>query len=265
MGFDELFAYIDAQVSILSSIIQYVFDALLAYIAAEDSAMRQNFLGLGNWLTNIWGKLHAVFDAIWTNYLRGWIKRIEGIIQAIMNVLAFYAYWIQKFINFILKIWNTYFYPYLKAILEVIQRTRVVLELFRLLGFQWAAKLDADLQKLQGYITTVVHDVIGTLNGITDILDLTVDPLGILRADFFRNTLTSSVFGVKRLSTAGADRASTPAEAKQAQDYQDAVDGKVPLAVYNLDGSTALSPVATDVQAGIDAEMKAEGMPVYAH
>lgn len=189
--------------------------------------------------------IHGDFKALLADYraFRDALKALFGPLLAIINLVHA---WVNKYIL-----------VYIKLALTIISRIRVVLQLFRLLGFKWAAKLDADLRKIQGYLTTALVDIVKGFNTITGIINMMVDPSLVLRKDFFASTLFSSLAGVKRAVGYGANRPLDPSESdKQKADGQ-LVNGKVPIATRDASGKVNYSPEFQSMSDSLDAAMKA--------
>lgn len=228
-----------------------------------------DILGLGeqqfmDTLDSAWGALStllkdAIQDVIIAG-ITGLIRIISEILQWIQNFLKPLLTWIAR----IMKWFHQYIEPILKDIIEVIQRVRVILTLLQLLGVKWAAKLNADLQQIQNWVTLAINDIVKTLNTISSIISLVVDPAQIIRRDFFSNTLFSNLSGVKQAAGYGTDRTSTPGEITQQQQYDNAVKSGGPLVTFDSVGNATDDPAVSATQSQINAAMTGEGLPTYA-
>lgn len=213
--------------------------------------------------------LGSIFGTIkdWLDDLR-WavivpiIEKIQQILDDITTWLANILDPLITFIQALQKFWATFIQPYLKIILEVIQRARLVLAILKLIGVKWAAKLDADLQLLQSWITAVVQEITTVLNTISTTLGLMVDPTGILRRDFFAGTLFSSLGALRQASSAGTDRVSTPGELTQISNNSALETGAAPLAQINTDGTLNYKPGMDAINSDVDAGYAGLGVPV---
>lgn len=189
--------------------------------------------------------IHGDFKALIDDYkaFRDALKALFGPLLQIINALHA---WVNKYIL-----------VYIKLALTIISRIRVILQIFRLLGFTWAAKLDADLRKVQGYLTDALVDIVKGFNTVTGIINMMVDPSLVLRKDFFASTLFSSLAGVKRAVGYGSNRPLDPSESdKQNADGQ-LVNGKVPIATRDSSGNVTFSPEFQSMSDSLDAAMKA--------
>jgi len=231
----------------------------------QDVVTASSFLynGLGfltQSLNDIFGKLKDWLDDLRWAVIVPIIEKIQQIIDDITTWLANFLDPIITFIQELMKWYATYIAPILKAVLEVIQRMRVFLALLKLIGVKWAAKLDADLQLIQSWITTVMQTIVSTLNSISTVLGLMVDPTGILRRDFFGGTLFSSLAGVKRAAGAGTDAVSTPGQLTQISQNNALVEGNLPLATINPNGSLTRAPGLAAVETDVDKNYTALGV-----
>jgi hypothetical protein len=157
------------------------------------SAFLYNAVGaITNFLRKLLGIIVGGIAHIIQDILHGHLLTALHDIQKLFHDLHALFKPILDLIDRIMKWYTKHILPIQKAIIEVIQRMRVILELFRLLGAKWAAKLDADLQKIQSIVTTSIVDVVKTLNTLSTIIGLAVDPGMIFRRDFFGRTLWNS-------------------------------------------------------------------------
>jgi len=265
MGFDEILMWVEAMLGTLAEWVYAVMQLLYQVIVAAANFIwgaLQNFWG---WLDGVWEAIKSFFDDLWWNVIVPFIEWCQRIIDDVTT-------WLEDFLDPLISIlqaidrWYTlYVRPILWDIIEVIQRVRVVLAAFRIMGFKWAAKLDADLTRIQSWVTTVATDIATTLNQISTILNLAIDPTMILRRDFFASSLFSSLGAVKRAVSYGMDRPSTPDEQQRIDAYSDAVSGKVPLVSFGADGVATYSPLSQSLSRETNDLVKGAGMNVFAH
>lgn len=248
---EEVVSFIVQIAEVLYNLLVEVFNALVSVI-----------VDVWNWLEGIWSTLKDFFDDLWWQVIVPFIEWCQQIIDDITTWLANFLDPIITWVQRILAFYQKYIYPILHNVLEVIQRMRVILGLLKLLGVKWAAKLDADLQVIQSYITAVIQEITATLNTITTVLGLMVDPTGILRRDFFTGTLFSSLGTVKAAGSWGTDRVSTPGELTQISQNNALVQGDLPLAKINPSGSLSYAPGMAAIDADVRAGYSADGVPV---
>jgi hypothetical protein len=136
------------------------------------------FSGIAAFLSHLWNNvIQTVLRKILAAY-----ARLRGILAPIFNhVLR----WLQQARAIIDYIFRRFVRPYLL----MIQRTRQVLQLFRLLGFKWAKRLDARLAGIEAKIIGVFLAIRAPLNQLISFVGLLADPLAILR----RNPIIAAV------------------------------------------------------------------------
>ncbi len=208
--------------------------------------MFDNLFGWAGGLVNTLRSLaQHIFDYIKRTVIPFIIRRYQAI-EAFLNK---YLGPIVKRLQQIRAWYFKHIFPIQKAIIEIISRVRVALAVFRALGFQWAAKLDADLARLQGWVTASIQDILKPLNLMQSYLGLILDPGMILRKDFFHGSLFSSLAGLKRAVGFGSSAPLT-AEQQQAQaDDRSLLSTATPIAFRDAGGVVHLSPAFADVVA----------------
>lgn len=175
--------------------------------------------------------------------LQAMFHALHVLFQPILDFLATVRGWYYKYI-----------YRWIKLVEDILSRVRVVLSLFRILGAKWAAKLDADIARIQGYLAAFNQAIVGTLNSITTWLTLAIDPAGIIRRDFFTGTLFSSLGALKRAGGFGQDRALTASEAQATDEDLSLAKGGAAVLTQNADGSVTLSNASQRIKdAGLAA------------
>lgn len=199
-----LIPIIAAIVSIAIQVGKWILDA--AGLAFDSVKAAVKFAARGVvWLTGILRKgfsslldgLQHTFDAInrWLGNIfclvRDTIARVEAFLDPIIR-------FIQKIRAWYDLVWKKVVQP----VLNIIQRFRKVLAIFKFFHLKWAEKLDKDLAYLEGQIAKNFLVVRQWLNLVGSWVNFLVDPLGALRAfpmvaGFFGalNTTWSGLFG----------------------------------------------------------------------
>jgi len=221
-----LLSYLSDLVSFLLAAVSYIW-SVLVYVA--------NYIwGALNWVWNfvynLFKNIAAAFKWIWDNIIKGALTKL---VKLFLRVRTWLKQTFGPVISFLKKLrayYQWYFNHYVKPLLQLLGIVRKVLGIFRLLGFKWAARLDADIAGIEQKIVQVYSKLIGYINLAITWLDLIVDPLGILRrnplfaalindAPALRNLVLGA--GIRPLTGAESsgqarDRAlATPANAKQ--------------------------------------------------
>src|SRR5438445_4122502 len=200
------------------------------------------FKGIKDWLGGALSAIGSFFKHAYEFIVRHVIQQIVGVLITAWDILNGILFPVVKFLRRIRAWYFKHIFPIQHAILEVIQRVRVALALLRLLGVKWAAKLDAELKKIEGWVSTSIQDVVGTLNTVQSYLALMLDPAMVLRRDFFGATLFSSLGAVKRAAFFGSN---TPLAASDAQDEsndRNLLNPAAPFARTDADGHLVTLP-----------------------
>jgi hypothetical protein len=254
MGWSDFLGGVGAVFGQLAQIFNALFVALYNVLAAALNFVWNTLVAVFNFVVQMFQKIAKVLTGLWTNHLKPFFTTAINIIEGMFSALQQLAKIIQKVIQRIRDFYNTWIGPALTDFLDFISRLRAALVVFRILGFNWAKKLDADLAGIQASVTKVIQDIVGSLNDAISILQVMVDPKMIIREDFFRHTLFSSLLGLKRAVAYGSDRPVTPAEQTNITQTQDAVWGAAPLQTRSADGSTSYAPGFAPIVAEMDRQ-----------
>jgi hypothetical protein len=198
---------------------------------------------------------HVVIDYL-LPILKKIIAAIKWIHDKVNKALQPIIKWIKRIRDWYLK----HIFPWQHLALQIISGIRVFIELLRLLHVKWAAKLDAELQKIQGYITESITAVLGPLNSALSILGLAVDPSLFFRRDMFGRTLWNSLGDVKKAAGYGSSRPIFPDEKAQEKQMHDAVWGTQPLQTTAPDGSVVYDPALKVVDDSLTQQMQTQGI-----
>lgn len=129
------------------------------------------------------------FGWIWDKVIKGGLTKLVGTFLKVRAWLSKLVAPLLKWIKILRAWYDTYFNKFVKPVLNIIRHIRQVLQIFKLLGFKWAARLDADLARIENKIVALYTTLRGYLNIATSWIQLIVDPLGILR----RNPLFAAI------------------------------------------------------------------------
>jgi hypothetical protein len=202
------------------------------------------------------GLKHIISDILHGHLLAA-LKDIQAMFHAIHELF-------KPIIDEIIKL-RGYYYKYIfkwvKRIEDVLSIVRVILSAFRILGFKWAAKLDADIQRLQGYITSTLQGIIAPLNLAITWLNFITDPTGIFRKDVFNGTLFNTLPQLWRALSFGKDRQLTASQAQEIADDRGMTRTKDGVLTRNADGSVTYSAAAIRQNDRMDAAWDFYGLP----
>jgi hypothetical protein len=215
------------------------------------------FNNLFGWIGGLLSAIGNFFKHVYEWIVRHIIAQIIAKLTVVWNILNGILYPVVKFLRRIRAWYFKHIFPIQRAILEVISRVRLVLALLRLLHVKWAAKLDADLQRLAGYVTLSIQAVVTNLNTIDSYLSLMLDPGMILRKDFFAASLFSSLAGVKRAAGFGSNLPLSATDQQAEQDSGTLLYQRAPLATRDAEGNFVAVPAYENVLAESDASTAA--------
>jgi hypothetical protein len=239
--FNQIAGFIIGLLNVLWSVIVFIYQLLVEIVVA----IAQYLIGLVKILVNF-------FKHVITDIIHGDFKALVNDYRAFRDALRAFFGPLLKIINLVHAWVNKYILVYIKLALTIISRIRVILQLFRLLGFKWAAKLDADLRKIQGYLTTALVDIVKGFNTLTSVINMMVDPSLVLRKDFFNSTLFSSLAGVKRAVGYGSNRPLDPSESDRQTRQIGLLQGGAPLLTSDGNGNVTYSDGFQDISDSLD-------------
>jgi hypothetical protein len=223
--------------------------------------VKYSFQGIIDWLHGVLSAIAGFFTHIWKWLMKHIIRHLIAVLTAAYEILNNIVSQITRLLKIIRSWYFKHIFPIQHAILEVISRIRVALALLRLLGVKWAAKLDAELQKIQGYITQSIQDVIGTLNTMQSYLSLVVDPGMILRKDFFAASMFSSLGAMKRATGFGINTPLPAADEQRVLDNKALLDPAQPFARTDASGRLQTTPAFDEIQGDFANAVRDVGLP----
>lgn len=169
--------FFEAILNFLLAVIQFIWNVLVWVANALAGAIVQG----ANYFQGITNDIGKFFRNIWDQFFKVLLLKLLALYQRLRkwlhDVLQPILDWIKKF-----RAWfDKYFNQYVRPLLKVLRLIRQVLTIFRLLGFKWAARLDADIARVEQAITKVYTTIRAYINEVITWVQLIVDPLGILR------------------------------------------------------------------------------------
>lgn len=230
------------------------------------SAFLYNAIG---WVTGFLKKLMSIIvdglKHILSDILHGHLLNALHDIQKLFHSLQDLFGPILKFIARLRGWFYKYIYPWVKLVQNILSTVRAFLAAFRILGFKWAAKLDADIARIQGYITAALQGIVGTLNQVSTWLNFAIDPFGLFRRGVFNNTLFTGLAGVRRAANFGQDRALFASEAQNTQEDRAMIHGGAAVLTRNSDGTVVYSDASKRINTNLDAAWDSYGPPARVH
>jgi hypothetical protein len=146
------------------------------------TAFLYNAIGfLTDFIKKLLGIIVGGIAHIITDILHGHLKKvledIQALLHALHNLFAPLIAWLRK----LQAIQRQYQLQTMRRIVNLIQRARQILVVFRLLHLKFAQKLDAWLAGIEGKIITREMDIARKTNEILGWVDFVTDPFGALR------------------------------------------------------------------------------------
>lgn len=237
-GFDPWSLGFAAIIDAIIGALNYVWQWLLYFINVLWGWIK----GIWKWLKGLPAHIKNWLSDFWHNHLYPFLQSVYYIVDGIIRSIRELAHRLNNIILRIRKWYHDHIFKIQKAIIAVLQSIRVGLALLRLLHVKWAAKLDADLAKIQGYVTLSITDVLRALNTISSYLGLIVDPAMILRKDFFGASLFASLKDLKRSVFFGSNAPLSAAQQQAKADRVALLDPNVPWTRKRSGAPEAVQP-----------------------
>lgn len=172
--------------------------------------------------------LRNIFKALWDKIIVAFLTKLLRAFIALRNFLRSIFGPIIKWLKRIRAWYDAYFNKFVKPFLKILRQVRQFLQIFRLLGFKWAARLDARLADIENKIVKAYELLRQNLNRVISWIDLIVDPTFLLRRNPLFGAIIRSAHELNNLMLQTVSRPLTPAESdKQAQ-----AKGRYTLAGY---------------------------------
>ena len=176
------------------------------------SSLNNSFLALGEAAA----KIKDVFKSIWDDVILVMLKKLLEAYQKLRELLQRIFGPVVRFLQRLRALYDSYFNKFVKPMLNIIRQVRRVLQVFRLLGFKWAARLDARLADVENKIIKAYELIRQNLNQVTSWLQLVIDPTFILRRNPLFAAIIRSAPELRNLMLTSVTRQLTPDEqAKQ--------------------------------------------------
>lgn len=221
--------------------------------------------GVTDWLKRFFAILIDGLKHIISDILHGHLLNIIKDVRDTLHTLHILFQPILDALDWLHKIYYKYIFKWVVLVQDILSRVRVTLAVFRILGAKWAAKLDADIQRIQGYVTLVMSDITKTLNTVTSWVQIAFDPAGIVRKDFFTGTLFGSLQSVRAASEFGQDRPLFASEARDTEQDRAMIHGGAAILTRNSDGSVKYSDASARMNSRFDEAWNSYGPTPQIH
>ncbi len=192
-GFGDV---LDALGSALQDLTLAILDSLVAIInfLFELAAFTwEILLAVANFLWGFFSRVLHFFRAIWKLGFHGVVGKLWSAFRTLRDFLHRILDPVISRIHDIIDYETRLFNTYLRPALNLIQRLRTSLVLFRLLHVKWAARLDARLAQIEGRIGTLGLGTLRELNTIRNYLSLILDPFGLFNPFIYVQSALRSI------------------------------------------------------------------------
>lgn len=201
--------FLQAQIAAIAAALQYVWSVLVAAFNYLFAVLQF----IWKFLLTVLQDIKKGFGWLWDSVVKAGLTKLVGTFLKVRQWLSNLLSPVIRFIKQLRAWYDAYFNQFVKPVLKIIRQMRQVLQVFRLLGFKWAARLDADLARIENKIVTAYITLRQYLNIATSWIQLVVDPLGILRRNPLFAALIRSAPELRNMMDAVTQRPLTSAEA----------------------------------------------------
>lgn len=164
---------INAILQFLAELVQAIGSALNFLLSGEQNIFGFSFASL----SEVWNGLKKLTDAIFRNIILASITKLYDLYKKLKAWATKLKAWLDKLHALMQKYQMMYF----RRIIQIIQRARKILAIFRFFHLKFAQKLDNWLATIEGKITHYLLLVASKTNEIIAWVDLIVDPRGALK------------------------------------------------------------------------------------
>lgn len=200
--------FLEAQIATIAAALQYVWSVLVAAFNYLFAVLQF----IWNFLLTVLQDIKKAFFWLWDNVVKAGLTKIISTFLKVRQWLSNLLAPVLKIIKQLRAWYDQYFNQFVKPVLKIIRQMRQVLQIFRLLGFKWAARLDADLARIENKIVSAYVTLRAYLNVATSWIQLIVDPTGILRRNPLFAAIIRSAPELRNMMDAVTQRPLTQAE-----------------------------------------------------
>jgi len=164
---------INAILQFLQALVSVIVGALNFLFTGEQNIFGFSFASLGE----VWQGFKKLMDNIFKNIVLAALQKIYHLYQK----LAAWARKLQAWLDKLHAIMRKYQMLYFRKVIQIIQRARKILTIFRFFHLKFAQKLDNWLATIEGKITHYLLLVAQKENEVIAWVNFIVDPLGHLK------------------------------------------------------------------------------------
>lgn len=243
--------------AIISALV-YLFKLL--QVLAE--YLYQLIVAIANFLVKMAGLVWRALKHVISDLFHGRFVHLFQDFIDLKNKLAQFLAPLLRILKRIQAIYRVYVLQPLLRMINLIQKMRQFLTVFRLLGFKWAGRLDNYLTKIERQLITNTLVLQSYVNFAISILDLVIDPSLIFRSNVLLASLVSALGAIKRVVFFGANRSPSTDETKQMKQDTQAIAPQTKLLQSGFGSSATYYPTVSSINNTMDgmlANYKAKG------
>ena len=170
----NLVAFVDAILQFLQALVAAIVQALNFLFVGEQNIFGFSFQSLGE----VWQAFKKLADNIFRNIILASISKLYDLYKKLKAWATKLKAWLDRLHALMKKYQMMYF----RRVIQLIQRARKILAIFRFFHLKFAQKLDNWLSKIEGKITHYMLLIARKENEVIAWVNFVVDPLGNLKA-----------------------------------------------------------------------------------
>lgn len=170
----ELAAVISAILNFLAQLVSAIVSALNFLLGGIENTFGFSFKSLGE----VWQGVQKIMDKIFRSVVLAALKKLWSLYQSLRKWALKLKAWLDRLHALMKKYQMLYF----RKVIQLIQRARKVLAIFRFFHLKFAQKLDNWLATIEGKLAHYLILVAQKENEIISWVNLIVDPRGALKA-----------------------------------------------------------------------------------
>jgi len=195
---------------------------LTTYIGSVGNFLLGELQNLFGWALNTLKKLFSPLLAFLRHLKDTWLgQHLIHIWEWLKRIYARakdYEQRVKEVLDRLKKIQDQIYNQSIKPIMDLIQRVRRVLLVFKIFHIKFAEKLDKDLAGLEGRIAKVFLDVRASMNKLIDYMNLILDPFGLIHKGLLLRSVLQTPGGI--IDATRAAQNDPPSDAQQKQDAE---------------------------------------------
>lgn len=180
-------------VSALSSLIRSVFIFLFNLILVAFDTLAGGINATHAFSVGMFGRVGDFFRHLWEKVIKGGLLKLAMLYHRLKE-------WLDKHFGPLLKlirVWRArldfWFNHYIRPIINLINRVRKILVVFRIFHFKWAEALDNRLLRLEGKILKVYTDLRAKMNEVATAINILLDPALLIRGSILGRSIAAAI------------------------------------------------------------------------